>query len=240
MKKLFLDQPLEERFMLPEDKAHHVVHVLRHDFKKPLIISDGQGKTGAFLLSLGENNTTQADLVHWVANERVSSNITLIQAFLKGEKFELVLQKVTELGCEHIFGIKTAHCVAKYDSQKLKVKETRWRKILIEASQQSNAIRVPTLDITTSLENIVASYDKPLLLVAYENEDNYSLKEALQDYREQHEVLVLIGPEGGFSSKEIEAFQALGFISVTLGQTILRAETAAIAAVTMINYERNM
>ena len=163
-----------------------------------------------------------------------------MQAYLKGEKLEWVLQKATELNVDTVYLVPTLNCVAKYDAKKLQSKSSRWEKIMLEASQQCGRKQLPTLVVGEPLSNVLDIESESLKLVAYENEEGFSIKNALKDINidsTNRDILICIGPEGGFQEKEINDIIKSGAQSVTLGHTILRAETAAIAAVSMIKYE---
>ena len=164
----------------------------------------------------------------------------LVQSYLKGEKLEWVLQKATELNVDTVYLVPTSNCVAKYDAKKLQSKYSRWEKIMLEASQQCGRTQLPTLVVGEPLSNVLDIESESLKLVAYENEAGYTIKDALKTINSDstnRDILICIGPEGGFQEKEINDIIECGGQSVTLGHTILRAETAAIAALSMVHYE---
>ena len=159
---------------------------------------------------------------------------------MKGEKLEWVLQKATELNVDTIYLVSTANCVAKYDDKKLQSKVSRWEKIMLEASQQCGRNQLPTLVVGETLSQVLTIEADALKLVAYENEDGHTIKSALQLVHTNQtitDILICIGPEGGYQEKEINAIIESGGKSVSLGNTILRAETAAIGSLAMIQYE---
>ena len=164
----------------------------------------------------------------------------LVQALLKGEKLEWVLQKATELNVDTIYLVSTANCVAKYDDKKLQSKVSRWEKIMLEAAQQCGRNQLPTLVVGEKLSQVLEIEDDALKLVAYENEEGHTIKTALESIHSNQnitDILICIGPEGGYQEKEINAIIESGGKSVSLGNTILRAETAAIGSLAMIQYE---
>lgn len=245
MKKVFINQELTDIIVLDKETTHHVLNVLRFNAKEDLWLGNTKAESAFYKFKEMQKKESVWQLVSSIEKEAIASPIVLIASFLKGDKFEYVLQKVTELDVTEIIGLPTKNSVAKYDAKKLDKKEDRWHKIIKEASQQSGrstlAKYISLKDITAVNEYIAKEYPDALKLVAYENEDKLHIKDVIRPNYEKDNlpVVVFIGPEGGFDLSEIEQLTALNFKCVTLGNTILRAETAAIGAVAMINYERS-
>ena len=243
MKKIFIDSIIDESIQLPADTAHHLFHVLRHYKGEPFIVSNHEGQTGEYVLASEDIDTYIAKRLRTIDVTISHTKVILIQSFLKGDKFEFLLQKATELNVHHIYGVSSVHCVAKYDAKKLGAKKSRWEKIIIEASQQCGRPDVPTLTIEQSLSEVLQSLQSDegvLLLGAYEREDDKTIKDILQTQlatHSYHTIAICIGPEGGYSPNEMELLESCGGHKVSLGPTILRAETAALGAVSMIQYE---
>lgn len=240
MKKIFISEPLQQNILIPKEEAHHLLNVLRHPWEKPVTISDSHGQTGIYTLDKQLEEGVAATLMEWVeSGTQPQTELVLVQAFLKGEKFEYVLQKATELGVDTVYGVPTTHCVAQYKGDKLAKKEERWQKIMKEAAQQCGRTKLPRLYMAKDLDEVCRQEADSLLLVAYEAEQEHSLKQALQAGN-HHRVAVIIGPEGGLGEAEVGAVEVKGARRVSLGNTILRAETAAVAALAMIHYECNL
>ena len=240
MKKIFIPTPLDERIELPKDVTHHVLHVFRHNMEKPITVTGSDNRCGIYQITEEVDGIAEAKLIEYVASDVSSYRTILVQSLLKGEKLEWVLQKATELNVDTIYLVSTANCVAKYDDKKLQSKVSRWEKIMLEASQQCGRTQLPTLVVDEPLSNVLDIESESLKLVAYENEAGYSIKDALKAINSDstnRDILICIGPEGGFQEKEINDIIECGGQSVTLGHTILRAETAAIAALSMVHYE---
>ena len=243
MKKLFIDGIIDETIQLPADTAHHLFHVLRYSKEAPFIVSNHEGHTGEYVLDFEESDTYMAKRLRIIDVSTVATKVVLIQSFLKGDKFEFLLQKATELNVHHIYGVSSVHCVAKYDAKKLSAKKSRWEKIIIEASQQCGRTDVPTLTVEQSLSEVLQTLQSDegvLVLGAYEREDDKTIKNILQTQlytNSYHTIAICIGPEGGYSPNEMELLESCGGHKVSLGYTILRAETAALGAVSMIQYE---
>ena len=240
MKKIFIPKPLDEIIELPKDVTHHVLHVFRHNMEKPITVTGSDNRCGTYQITAEVDGKAQAKLIEYVEGNVASYRTILVQSLLKGEKLEWVLQKATELNVDTIYLVPTANCVAKYDEKKLQSKVNRWEKIMLEAAQQCGRNHLPTLVVGETLLQALDIESDALKLVAYENEAGQTIKDVLKTLHSDKsvtDVLICIGPEGGYQEKEINAIIKYGGKSVSLGNTILRAETAAIGSLAMIQYE---
>lgn len=240
MKKIFIPTPLDEIIELPKDVTHHVLHVFRHNMEKPITVTGSDNRCGTYQITAEVDGKAQAKLIEYVDANLASYRTILVQSLLKGEKLEWVLQKATELNVDTIYLVPTANCVAKYDEKKLQSKVNRWEKIMLEAAQQCGRNHLPTLVVGETLLQALDIESDALKLVAYENEAGQTIKDVLKTLHSDKsvtDVLICIGSEGGYQEKEINAIIKYGGKSVSLGNTILRAETAAIGSLAMIQYE---
>ena len=240
MKKIFIPTPLDEIIELPKDVTHHVLHVFRHNIEKPITVTGSDNRCGTYQITEEVDGKAQAKLIEYVDANLASYRTILVQSLLKGEKLEWVLQKATELNVDTIYLVPTANCVAKYDKKKLQSKVNRWEKIMLEAAQQCGRNHLPTLVVGETLLQALDIESEALKLVAYENEAGQTIKDVLKTLHSDKsvtDVLICIGPEGGYQEKEINAIIKYSGKSVSLGNTILRAETAAIGSLAMIQYE---
>ena len=240
MKKIFIPTPLDEIIQLPKDVTHHVLHVFRHNIEKPITVTGSDNRCGIYGITEEVDGIARAKLIEYVESDVSSYRTILVQSFLKGEKLEWVLQKATELNVDTIYLVSTANCVAKYDDKKLQSKVSRWEKIMLEAAQQCGRNQLPTLVVGEKLSQVLEIEEHTLKLVAYENEDGHTIKTVLQSIHNNQnikDILICIGPEGGYQENEINAIIECGGKSVSLGNTILRAETASIGSLAMIQYE---
>ena len=240
MKKIFIPTPLDEIIQLPKDVTHHVLHVFRHNIEKPITVTGSDNCCGTYQITDEVDGIAHAKLIKYVESNIATYRTILVQSFLKGEKLEWVLQKATELNVDTIYLVSTANCVAKYDDKKLQSKVSRWEKIMLEAAQQCGRNQLPTLVVGEKLSQVLQIEADALKLVAYENEEGHTIKTMLQSMHNNKNItdfLICIGPEGGYQENEINAIIESGGKSVSLGNTILRAETAAIGSLAMIQYE---
>jgi 16S rRNA (uracil1498-N3)-methyltransferase len=158
--------------------------------------------------------------------------IALFQGIPKSDKMDLIIQKTTELGISRIVPLVTKRIVSSIKNDN---KIERWNKIALEASKQSKRTYVPLVDAQMNLKeliNLKETFD--MILVPYENEESVSIQSALDEFTGD-KIGIVIGPEGGFEKEEIEFLSGFCKI-VTLGNRILRTETAAIATVSIVQY----
>ena len=135
--------------------------------------------------------------------------------------------------------MKSHNCVVRYDAKKAAARQSRWQKIAEEAAKQCGRTALTEVAPITDLSALLqanAKDEQTEIVFCYENEDETTVKSCLQAARGKR-LILLVGPEGGFTLEEAEKVQAAGGKAVTLGPRILRAETAAVAAITVAQYE---
>jgi 16S rRNA (uracil1498-N3)-methyltransferase len=155
----------------------------------------------------------------------------------KGEKMDFVVEKATELGAQAIVPCSSEYSVPKLDERKITSRTTRWEKIALAAVKQCGRTRLPEVLPLCHFEALVSGdWDYALKLFFWEKESARSLRTAREKRGDAKAVLLVVGPEGGFSAAEAALAQAHGFESVRLGPRILRAETAAIAALSLVQF----
>jgi 16S rRNA (uracil1498-N3)-methyltransferase len=157
------------------------------------------------------------------------------QALIKGDKMDWVIQKATELGVATILPIHSTHSVIKPNPERLEHQRSRWERIARDAAQQSERWTLPTIADPVSLPEICRRYaSAPLKGLFAERSNGSSLATISLPEDRQQPIILLIGPEGGWAPDEQRIAQEQGFLSLTLGPRILRAETAAIAAISIL------
>jgi 16S rRNA (uracil1498-N3)-methyltransferase len=168
--------------------------------------------------------------------------ITLFQGLPKGTKMEVIIQKGVELGVCEVVPFSSLRAISQIKDKKDK-KVERWQRIAYEAAKQSKRGIIPAIRLPQTLTGVlkeVSCYD--LMILAYEDEDRLTLKAALAAFEKKNDVSrplkigVIIGPEGGFDPQEVAACKAAGVVSVTLGQRILRTETAGMVVLSQLNF----
>lgn len=165
--------------------------------------------------------------------------VNLVQGLSKGLKMDLVVQKCTELGVTSIIPVNTRYSVLKLSPDKVSSRRERWQRIAVEAAKQCRRSIVPRVVTPTSWQEAVDDIpDGAVSLLLYEGETEQGMRDVLKGRTAPSEVFILIGPEGGIHPEELEyATRKKDVIPVTLGPRILRTETAAMAALSLVIYE---
>jgi 16S rRNA (uracil1498-N3)-methyltransferase len=227
------------RLTIDGDAHKHVARVLRLRAGDALVLFDGAGvEVDATLARVGPRD---AELTLGARRDVPTAaslvEVTLLVAIPRGERMDLLVQKTTELGVTRIIPVVSGRSVARPEAGGGRA--TRWETIAREAARQCGRADVPSLDAPTALADAVAAPHLPRPRFAtWEATRGTSLRTALAAAFAGDEapsgVALLVGPEGGLTAEEIAAAQAQGFAAVTLGRRILRVETAAIVAVTLV------
>jgi len=208
--------------------ADHLIRVLRARVGQEFdIVAEGVVRRGQ-VSAIGEERVAFT-LGDAVSSEAASVDLTLLLAVFKFDRMEWAIEKVTELGVARIIPVIARRTDAHLASAAMKRAE-RWRRIVVQAAEQSRRTRPPELTDPMKLRD-AAALPAALRVVLSEAEQETSLKDVVAANQNASEVLLAIGPEGGWTEDELELLHKAGWISVSLGPTILRAETAAIAAV---------
>ena len=214
---------------LLDSDAHHVLHVMRMKVGDQLIaVDNGKEYLGEVVNTSPLNIKVIEELDN---NNELPVDVTLLYCLAKGDKIEFVIQKATELGAKRIALISSKFCVTKIDNQSFQKKLPRYQAIAKEASEQSHRQVIPEILGVYDINKIPQELMSELNYVAYEKCD----EEPSLDVKGKS-VSILIGSEGGFDKKEIDALIQRGFKSVSLGKRILRTETAAVYALSVIGY----
>lgn len=236
MHRFFLETKYEENMTLSGQVAHHILDVLRMQKNEEIeLVTDDGVIARVKILEIGDGWLKVATQEVLAEPHESKCRVTLAQGLAKGEKMDFVLQKAVELGASRIIPVVMDNCVVKIAEEKSSKKLERWQKIVQSAAQQAKRDRVPELlPISTFAEALQGDYD--LRLLAYEGETQVMLKDVLRG-SEYKNILVLIGPEGGITEKELELARVAGARTVSLGRRILRTETAGLVVLSNIFYE---
>lgn len=221
-----------ESIELDVEASRHQLIVLRAKEGDHFRVADSKGQLYLAELSIKSAKAFAIILQSIPENNEMRLNVTIIQALIKGERWDYFLQKATECGATRIVPFLSERNVVKYDAKTDQKKLERWRKIVREAAEQSRRNIIPEVTSPISADKL-ANYLSETNFVAYEGESNGSrqLKDLSVD---SIDASVLLGCEGGFSPREMLNFILLGFQPVGLGRRILRAETAALVALTLL------
>ena len=216
-----------------KEDEHHILHVMRMKSNDEIeVVDDGK----VFLCRIDKTNPLEVSVIHEISNDvEIKEDITLLFALTKGDKIDLVLQKATELGVKKVALIASERTVVSYDNKDVDKKLARFEKIMKEASEQSHRVIVPELLGIFNLKNLPKEVLSDINYVAYEK-DASKTDEMFEGLSKGKSISILVGPEGGFSEQEINNLTNQGFIRTSLGKRILRAETAAIYALSVLGY----
>lgn len=240
MRRFYLEEIIDQSklIQLTDEVAHHIFHVLRLKNGNKVIFFDGKGSEYVAELIFDQNCRPQAKILEVrQITERNRKKVILAQALIANSKFEQVLQKTTELGVDTIIPFTSERSVKLTESKRISKKMARYEKIVAEAARQSERAKPPRVTRLASWSEVIENREpKVLKLIAWAREPAKHLKIVLQTTDNYDKILLIIGPEGGFSEKEILAATDYGFIPINLGKLILRTETAGPAAMAMISF----
>ena len=219
--------------------SRQMVQVLRLKEDATVVVLDGTGNEYQVRLSTIDAHGCEGFVESsTVSTSEPKTQVTLYLCLTQREKFEWILQKCTEVGVTTFVPVISSRSLIQ-DPREVENKFERWQRILQEAAEQSHRGRVPILERPLNYSTAVkqASSSKACCLIPWEEETSLSLREVVS-HNSSTEIVLLVGPEGGFSKEEVELACQYGFHSVTLGKRILRMETAAVVASALVLYER--
>ena len=218
------------------DLLHHLRDSLRLHQGTSLTLNDGCGtRYRVEVTQVGSQAIDSRILDQQTEPARHTSPIVLGQALIKGDKMDWVMQKATELGVETLVPLHCAHSVIKLNPERLEHQRSRWERIVRDAAQQSERWTIPTIADPLDLAQVCRHYaSAPLKAILTERSSGPSLAAIPLPQDHQPPIILLVGPEGGWAEDEQRVAQEQGFLPLTLGPRILRAETAAIAALSIL------
>lgn len=240
MQRYFVNQEniTEELVTITGEDVFHISKVLRGRAGDKIICCNGTGLDCLAEITEIEASKVTARILHFLEDNREPQiQLVLAQALPKSDKMELIIQKGTEIGVSAFLPFTSERTIVQLNDKKEQKRGERWRKIAKEAAEQSHRSIIPELLPTVSFKELLRLVNQQLSLFAYENERTSTLYKALENQKNPTKILLIIGPEGGFTEKEAADIQASGAISVSLGKRILRTETAGLVGAANILYE---
>ena len=240
MPRFYVPQPQikNEMLRIEGDEVRHIRRVLRLKAGDEIIVFDGSGKEYEGTIVEERPSSVVIRIQNIFSSKKESHlEITLAQSLLKGEKMDYLIQKATELGVKKIIPFFSSRSVPLLEKSGRLKRHHRWERIAIEASKQCGRGVVPKIEPLQGYSEMLQSVSPdPLRLILWEREGT-NLKEVLGKSIGKKEIFFIIGPEGGFSQEEIEEANKAGFLRVTLGRRILRAETASLCLLSILQYD---
>lgn len=232
-RRFFVEQFGDGIAIIEGETAHHLARVLRAHEGQLYELSDGEG------VWLGRITRVARDAVEFALQEKLETHqpaldLTLLLAVVKFDSFEWAIEKATELGVTTIVPLAAARS-EKALLHAAEKRSARWKKILAESSQQSRRVRVPLLNPLTCPEDAFLSIHAGMKLLLSERPGAPPMRRFLAGQRATKAAMA-IGPEGGWTDNEFELAVKAGFQQVSLGNLILRTETAVVAALASLNF----
>ncbi len=228
-----LNSKIEDKINIQKEENMHLFSVLR------LRVGD------RIDVCLNDDNIYHCELVEVSKKQSVAkiiniektppknASIVLFMALIKAERMDWAMQKCTELGVDKIIPFESAFCTVKDKGNKI----DRLNRIAVSASKQSGRVNLPQISRTLNFDEMLQElHNYSQIILAYEK-DNTNAKNVLSQLDKNKNIAIIIGSEGGFSESEVEKIKSTGALLISLGENILRAETACVALLSAISYE---
>ncbi len=232
--------------LLYGDEHHHLSRVARVKPEEKVWLFDEQGTNYLAKVEEIRKDMTRMSILQTLDKNKPKIKITLAQALLKSKKMDLIIQKSTELAVTNIIPVITARTIVKVE-EKIQKKIERWKKIALEAVKQSQKSFLPSISSPMPVEKLVEGRGEEKKLLLSENKGKYlrdilieSSGSELKMPKPPSSVLILVGPEGGWTDEEERFMLNNGYEAVSLGKQTLRAETAALYSLVLISHFWNL
>lgn len=233
--RAYVDLPLDigQCIDLPDNAAAHLLRVLRLQAGDACVLFNGDGHdyTARFLRADKRGGSVEV-LGRAVINHESSLRIILMQGIARGEKMDWILQKATELGVAGILPVASDRTEVKLDARRADKRHAHWRGVVIAACEQCGRVQLPQVHAPAPLADALAALSTGTMRLVLDPQAQSGVA-ALHPPRD-NTVVIAIGPEGGFSSKDRTLLAHYGFDGLRLGPRILRSETAGVAAITAL------
>ena len=229
--------------MITGNDVHHITRVMRYKTGDSIICNHPNGQAAVCIITASSMDVVETTIVKWLDETvELPIKVTIAQGLPKGDKLDLIMQKGTELGAHAFIPFQAERSVVVWDNKKKDKKLQRLGKIVKEASEQSHRNHIPEIKQPMNLSALIKESEKyDIKLFAYEEEakgaPHQSFGVSINELKDNQRLLVCIGPEGGFTSREAEKLKEAGFYSVRLGPRILRTETASLYVLASVSYQ---
>ncbi len=234
MQRYFVNEKKDNIFILSNEDSHHVINVMRMKINDIVEIVYDEKLFICKIISL--NNPVECEYIEQLdISCNLVPKVIIAQALVKEQKMDYILQKACELGVYQIIPISTIRSVVKYTDKDSK-KIVRWNKILKEACEQTKRVNVPILKEVMDIKELV-NVQASVKLICSLREKEKTIKSILPKVNNSDTIIFVIGSEGGFDPSEEEYLLNNGFSAVSLGDNVLRTETASSFILSSVNYE---
>jgi len=236
MQRYFANQKENNKLILNKNDIHHIKNVMRMNINDKIEVIYDSMLYICNIDSLTSDNIELSIIEEKKDYNELPVHVTIAFSLVKEEKIDLILQKCTELGINEFIPLSLNRCVIKINKEKEDKKIDRWQNICKEASEQSKRNIIPKVNKILKIKDLIdLNYDLKILCSV--NQDILNIKKVLQNNKNCDKIIIVIGPEGGIEKEEEQFLISNGFIATSLGNRILRTETAPIVIGSMINYE---
>ncbi len=242
MRRFFLQNidPESVPIVIKGAEARHMIRVLRMMPGEEIVLIEGGGRRFRATIRDVRRGCVTVDIISELPGIMPSPvKITLAQALIRARRMDIIIEKCTELGVNTIIPFLSSRSIIRMDKHKHESRLKHWQGVAISAVKQSDALTPPeitqVMDFRDMLDNLKERHATKVIL--WEQDKRISIKKILTEREKRDHFIGIVGPEGGFSKAEIQWAKESGFIPATLGRRILRAETASISMVSLVQYE---
>lgn len=234
MQRYFSNNYSNDIFCLSKEDSYHITKVMRLKEGNKIEIVSNDKTYISEILEL--TPLVRAKILEEIQEDvELSYNVTLVQSLVKEQKMDYLLQKMTELGVYEIIPYQAERSVVKMNDKIFK-KMSRWQTIMKEASEQSKRVKIPRITNVLSLNDLSTLDGYDYKFIATVNEKQENLKKVLSKVEKGATMVIVVGPEGGFTTKEEEKLLENGYIPISLGKSILRTETAGMFFMSAVRF----
>lgn len=229
-----------DRCRLTGEDRQYVVSVLRMRPGEGLLLFDGTGREYDAVILGHDQESVHLSIRGKKIIQEETINITLAQSLPKAKKMDFIIEKACELGANRIVPFLSTRSVPRLIQEKTGLKRARWQKIALEAARKCHSLSIPEVGTILDFKKMLQSAGEDAAkIIFWEEETRRNLKQVLQEKGKEAigDFFLVVGPEGGFAKEEIELAESMDFTSVSLGRQILKVETAALAILSIIQYE---
>lgn len=237
------DQVKEKEIWIEGSDVNHIRNVLRMKPGEKLEVSDGNNRKYLCAVAEMDTDAVKTEIIEeYESDTELPSRIYLFQGLPKSDKMDLIVQKAVELGAYEIIPVEMKRSVVRLDEKKAAKKTERWNEIAKSAAKQAGRGLIPEVKRVMKYKEALAyAGELDVVLLPYELASGMEgTKQVIDQIKAGQSVGILIGPEGGFETEEVDQGTAAGARTVTLGRRILRTETAGLAVLSILMYHLEM